>query len=247
MVESEVKIKVRLELDESDRSLIRNQAKAIKDTGSSPIQNGQESSEFKGGIFGDTEDPDVKGFEKRQSISGGVQRLRDRTSNAPVDLKSAFEIATEQATENEKAIQEQQKEVIRERKELGQLLTNPKAAIEERIKSAFTNIPFITPLIVALPIITALLKAPDMIQGLVTLLKDNRVLGVFKRDVLNERNPFLSREQQRARQIGETSALFTNTSGFTTSNGNLTSNSLAQVRANGISDIGLRDKTGGLF
>lgn len=246
MVESEVKIKVRLELDESDKTQIRNQAKALKETGSAPI-SGTQGDNFRGGIFGDVEDTGVKGFQKRKALGGGVQRLRDRTSKAPVDLKNAFEIATEQAEDNAQAIDEQAKLLSEERKELGQLLTNPQAAIQDRIKEAFTNMPFITPILTAFPIITAILAAPQMIDGLVKLLKDNRVLGVFKRDVLNERNPFLSREQQRARLIGETHATFSNTSGFTPSNGNLTSNSLAQIRANRISDIGLRDKSGGLF
>lgn len=246
MVESEVKIRVRLELDEGDKSAIRNQAKAIRETGTSPIQS-TESESFRGGIFGDAEDPTVKGFEKRQSIGGGVQRLRDRTSKAPVDLKSAFEIAAEQSKENEQAILEQKKELQNERAELRNLLSNPRGAIEDRVKSVFENIPFIKPILVSVPIIGAILQAPAMIDGLVKMLKDNRIIGVFKRDVLNERNPFLSREQQRARLIGETHATFSNTSGFTPSNGNLTSNSLAQIRANGISDIGLRDKSGGLF
>ena len=246
MAESEVKIRVRLELDEGDKSTIRNQARAIRETGSSPISSSQEES-FRGGIFGDTQDPDVKGFEKRQAVGGGVERLRDRSSKAPIDLKSAFEIAAEDAAENKKALKEQELEFKKERRELGQLLANPKAAVEDRIRDAFTNIPFITPLITAFPVITAILHAPAMVDGLVKLLKDHRIVGVFKRDVLNERNPFLSREQQRARQIGDAHATFSNTSGFTSSNGNLTSNSLSQIRANGISDIGLRDKTGGLF
>ena len=246
MVESEVKIRVRLELDESDKSLIRNQSAAVKGVGNAPINNiGRE--EFQGGIFGGVEDSGVKGFQKRKALGGGVQRLRDRTSKAPVDLKNAFEIAAEQTAENEQAIAEQQKDIQEQRKELGALLTNPKGAIEDRIKTAFTNLPFITPILTALPVVSAIFAAPAAIDSLVKLLKDSRILGVFKRDVLNERNPFLSREQQRGRQIGETHATFSNTHGFTPTNGNLTSNTLSQIRANGISDIGLRDKSGGLF
>lgn len=246
MVE-EVKVKIRLEVDEGDKQKIRNEAQAIKEIGESPIRKESEGAPFRGGIFNDREDPGVKGFEQRQSIGGGVERLRDRTSSAPVDLRSSFQKAKDEEKANSQAIKEQEKRIDRQEKELAQLISNPQGFIQDKLQDAFRNLPFITPLLTAVPVVTAIVASPQMIKGVVNLLKDSRVIGVFRRDVLDERNPFLSREQQRARRIGETSALFTNTSGFAQSNANLTSNTLSQVRANGISDIGLREKSGGLY
>ena len=246
MVETEVKIKVRLELDEGDKAKIREQAKAIAETGNAPI-NRSESEPFQGGIFGDIEDPDVKGFEKRQAIGGGVERLRDRTSNAPVDLRSTFEQARAEEKVNAQVLKEQEKRIETQEKSLASLISNPQAFVQDKLERIFKNIPFITPLLTTVPIITAIIAAPQMVDGMIKILKSSRVIGVFKRDVLNELNPFLTREQQRARLIGERGVIFTNTTGFASSNGNLTTNTLAQVRANGISDIGLRDKSGGLF
>jgi len=78
------------------------------------------------------------------------------------------------------------------------------------------------------------------------MLKDRRVLGVFKREVLKELNPFLTREQQQQRRLGETRVIATQIGGFGNTGGLLTTNTLSQVKANGISDIGLRDKSLGV-
>lgn len=246
MVEKDISINIKLEFDEGSKQDIRNKAQAIRETGQAPISR-ETDDEFKGGIFGDIEDPDVKGFEKRQSIGGGVQRLRDRTSNSPVDLRSIFKQSQADDKINAQILKEQEKRIAEQEQTLASLIANPQGFLQDRLQRLFTNLPFITPLLTSIPIITALIAAPQMVNGIVSLLKDSRVLGVFRREVLNERNAFLSREQQRARQIGEQSVVFTNTAGFASSSGNLTTNSLSQVRANGISGIGLRDKAGGLF
>lgn len=97
-------------------------------------------------------------------------------------------------------------------------------------------------------IVTTVLTMPQLVNGFVKLLKDKRILGVFKRDILNERNPFLSREQQRLRGLGESQVIITQNRGFINKSGGVfTTNTLTQVRANGISDIGIRDKANGIW
>jgi hypothetical protein len=86
---------------------------------------------------------------------------------------------------------------------------------------------------------------PVMVNQVATLLKDKRLIGVFKREILNERNAFLTREQQQLRRLGETQVIFSQSNGFSNSGGILSTNNLSQVKANGISDIGLRDKAMG--
>lgn len=242
MVESEVKVKVRLEIDESDKSALRQQAAAIQQTGGAPIQ-GHVSDEFRGGIFGDTEDPEVKGFQKRKAIGGGVQRLRDTTSKQAIDRKNIAEELADQER-RQKFLENKQRE---QEANIRELITNPAGFIQGQIFDFFKQSPFVTAIFSSLPIITAIFAAPHAVDGFIQMLKDTRVIGVFRRDLLNERNPFLTRDQQRARQIGEASVIFTNTSGYTPTNGNLTTNTLSQVKANGISDIGLRDKALGGF
>ena len=72
-------------------------------------------------------------------------------------------------------------------------------------------------------------------------------MGVFKRDILNEVNPYLTREQQQLRRLGEDQVIFSQNQGFSNAGGILSTNTLSQVRANGISDIGLRDKAMGVY
>jgi len=94
-------------------------------------------------------------------------------------------------------------------------------------------------------IITFAITLPEIANQIINILKDHRFLGVFKRDILNERNGFLTREQQQLRRLGETQVIISQNQGFSNAGGILSTNTLSQVRANGISDIGLRDKTMG--
>ena len=77
---------------------------------------------------------------------------------------------------------------------------------------------------------------PVMVNQVATLLKDKRLIGVFKREILNERNAFLTREQQQLRRLGETQVIFSQSNGFSNSGGILSTNNLSQVKANGISE-----------
>ena len=96
-------------------------------------------------------------------------------------------------------------------------------------------------------IMTFALTLPQTINAFVDILKDKRIMGVFKRDILNEVNPYLTREQQQLRRLGEDQVIFSQNQGFSNAGGILSTNTLSQVRANGISDIGLRDKAMGVY
>ena len=63
----------------------------------------------------------------------------------------------------------------------------------------------------------------------------------------DERNAFLSRDEQRKRQIGLSPVIMTSITGFRNIGGVVTTHTLKQVRdEQGIAAIGLRDKAGGL-
>lgn len=243
MVESEVKVKVRLEIDESDKNALREQASAIQQSGGAPIQGGPVSDNFRGGIFGDVEDTGVKGFQARTALGGGVQKLRDTTSNQAINRRNILDQLNDQE-QRQQLLENKQRD---QEASIRELITNPTGFIQGQIFDFFKQSPFVSAIFTSIPVISAILAAPQLIEGFISLLKDSRIIGVFRRELQNERNPFLTREQQRARQIGETSVIFTNTSGYTPTNGNLTTNTLNQVRANGISDIGLRDRALGSF
>lgn len=117
---------------------------------------------------------------------------------------------------------------------------NPESIITTVLQSSSMLIPLVG-------IITTVLALPQMINSFVNMLKDRRIIGVFKRDILNEKNPFLTREQQRLRGLGENQVIITQNKGYINKSGGVfTTNTLSQVRANGISDIGIRDKAQGL-
>lgn len=113
------------------------------------------------------------------------------------------------------------------------------------ITSVLQSVPMLGPLIA---VVTTVLALPQMINAFIRILKDRRIIGVFKREILNEVNPFLTREQQRLRGLGENQVIITQTKGFINKSGGVfTTNTLSQVRADGISDIGIRDKARGLW
>jgi len=121
------------------------------------------------------------------------------------------------------------------------LVRNPESILTSILSSTSMFLPLVG-------ILTAVLTAPQMINGFVKMLKDRRIIGVFKREILNERNPFLTREQQRLRGLGENQVIISQNKGYINRTGGLfQTNTLSQVRANGISDIGIRDKANGLW
>jgi len=245
LAESEVKIRVRLELDEGDKSAIRSKAKAIKDIGSSPVQSPQEEN-FRGGIFGDIEDTGVKGFEKRQSISGGVKPFKDKTSNQAIQRTSVIDSLREEIKGNKNNIAEVLGLENFQAKNILEFAGNPKGSFLNIFSSVANSIPVVAAITSG---ITSVLAAPEIFQGLVKKLtqRGGPMSRFFQREITRERNPFRSRQQQKLLQIGESQIITTQARGFSGAGVRLTSNTLSQVRANGISDIGLRDKAGGLF
>jgi len=240
LVEKDITVKVRLEVDEGSKQAVQNKAQAIRETGQSPIQSEDDQQGF--GIFaGERVDPEIKGFQKRKTNIRTP--FKDTTSAAPFQRSSPFGELVNRLDGIEDTISTPEKM----QKLLGVDPTNFSSLLNIGRNPGGFLLQILGTVGLPLAFVTALIKSPQMVQGFINILKDSRIIGVFKRDVLNERNPFLSREQQRARQIAETSVIFSNTNGFTQSNGNLTTNTLSQVRANGISDIGLRDRSGGLF
>ena len=239
MVESEVKIHIRLELDEGDKSKIRGQAKELSDSSRSPVVP-DESGESPGGIFGGREDPGVKGFQGRKGLGGGVTKPRDSKSNQPVQ-RSTFADDTKRSLAEKLGLDDfQAKNVL-------DFAANPAGAITKQFSKIANSIPVIAAITSA---VTSVLAAPEIFKGIVQTLtqRGGPMSKFFKREIEKERNPFRSREQQKLIKIGESQIITTQARGFSNAGGGLlTSNTLSQVRANGISDIGLRDKAGGLF
>lgn len=228
--EEDVKITIHLELDESDKSAIRNQAKAIKETGVAPITT--ESQNF--GIFGNT--------AEAGEIKSSRSPFKDITSRALFARTDPFhELKNKIENLEEKTDPESLKHLIgfdpTEFKTLLYMARNPAGFLLQ----------FISTVGLPISVVTAIISSPQMVQRLVDFLtaRGGPFDKYFKRQLQNEQNPFLSREQQKLVQIGEQQVIFSQFQGFGNSNGYLTSNTLAQVRANGISDIGLRDKAGG--
>ena len=247
MVESEVKIRVRLEIDDGDKSAILNQAKTIKETGSlssssSPIESPQEQG-FRGGIFGDVEDSGVRGFEGRQGIGGGVQRQRDRTSNAPVDLRSEFQ----KVKDDQNLLKEQTKFMEGRLNEFSSVISDPQGALQSQIFDRIGNNPTGAEALKLIPLIGVALTAPAILDKLFQLLIapggpfDKRLKIILA----DQEEQFLSREQQKDRQLGKAQVVISQ-GGFGNAQGILTTNTLNQVKATGTADIGLNEAIIGL-
>ena len=240
MAESEVKIRIHLEIDESDKSAVRNHAKAIHETGTAPIQ--QETQEQGFGIFaGERIDPGVVGFEKRQKNIRTP--FKDTKSKAPFQRSDPFSElknrvdGIEETFSTPDALKEALGIDPTDFKNLLNIARNPQGFLLRFLSVA--GLP--------LAVITTIISSPQLIGQLIDFLtqRGGPFDKFFKRRLDEEQNPFLSREQQKLRQIGEQGVIFSQFQGFGNTNNHLTTNTLAQVRANGISDIGLRDKAGG--
>ena len=130
----------------------------------------------------------------------------------------------------------------------GGLASNPMGAMQGIfknlgiVKQFAKMIPHVALVIMAIEII------PMVIKGILDQLTkagspfDKR----FKRIIAKERNAFFSREEQRKRQLGLSPVIITSAQGFSNLGGMATTYTLKQVKDAGISQIGLRDKAGGL-
>lgn len=242
MVDSEIKIRVHLEIDPNDKSKIENEASAIKQTGNAPIQLDGEEQGF--GIFaGDRIDPGVKGFEKSQKSFRTP--FKDTTSKAPIQRTKSFDDLANRIDKIE--------ETVSSAEELQKLIgfdpTEFKNLLNIARNPAGFLLQFVNTIGLPLAVVTTIISSPRLVEELVNFLTQRGGLfdRYFKRKLQEEQNPFLSRQEQKLRQIGEQGVIFTQYQRFGTTDGNLVTNSLAQARANGISDIGLRDRAGGLY
>ena len=111
------------------------------------------------------------------------------------------------------------------------------------IKNFSKAIPYVGLVIMALEIVPIVIKT--VIDQLTKAGSpfDKR----FKRIMADERNAFLSRDEQRKRQIGLSPVIMTSITGFRNIGGVATTHTLKHVRDDqGMAAIGLRDKAGGL-
>ena len=127
--------------------------------------------------------------------------------------------------------------------------SNPMGAMS----SMFQNLGFVKQFMKMIPhlalVIMAIEIVPMVIKGVIDQLTkagspfDKR----FKRMMVDERNAFFNREEQRKRQLGLSPVIMTSVSGFRNVGGYGTTWTLKEVREqNGIAPIGLRDKAGGV-
>ena len=138
---------------------------------------------------------------------------------------------------------------------LGQVaggVKNPMGAMQGLAGSIATNLGFMKHFAKAIPYVGLVIMAieiiPLVVKGVLDMLTkagspfDKR----FKRILAKERNAFFSREEQRKRQLGLSPVIITSAQGFSNLGGMATTYTLKQVRDAGISQIGLRDKAGGV-
>ena len=130
----------------------------------------------------------------------------------------------------------------------GGMASNPMGAMQGIfnslgfVKNFAKMIPHVALVVMAVEII------PMVIKGILDQLTkagspfDKR----FKRIIAKERNAFFSREEQRKRQLGLSPVIIRSAQGFSNLGGMATTYTLKQVKDAGISQIGLRDKAGGL-
>ena len=130
----------------------------------------------------------------------------------------------------------------------GGLASNPMGAMQ----GIFNSLGFVKNFAKMIPHVALVLMAieiiPMVVKGILEQLTkagspfDKR----FKRIIAKERNAFFSREEQRKRQLGLSPVIITSAQGFSNLGGMATTYTLKQVKDAGISQIGLRDKAGGL-
>ena len=130
----------------------------------------------------------------------------------------------------------------------GGLASNPMGAMQ----GIFKNLGFVKQFAKMIPHVALVIMAIEIIPMVIKGILDQLTKAAspfdkrFKRIIAKERNAFFSREEQRKRQLGLSPVIITSAQGFSNLGGMATTYTLKQVKDAGISQIGLRDKAGGL-
>ena len=127
--------------------------------------------------------------------------------------------------------------------------SNPMGAMS----SMFQNLGFVKQFMKMIPHLALVIMAVEIVPMVIKQIIDQLTKAGspfdkrFKRMMVDERNAFFNREEQRKRQLGLSPVIMTSVSGFRNVGGYGTTWTLKEVREqNGIAPIGLRDKAGGV-
>ena len=130
----------------------------------------------------------------------------------------------------------------------GGMVSNPMGAMQ----GIFQNLGFVKQFAKMIPHVALLIMAIEIVPMVIKQIIEQLTKAGspfdkrFKRIIAKERNAFFSREEQRKRQLGLSPVIITSAQGFSNLGGMATTYTLKQVKDAGISQIGLRDKAGGL-
>lgn len=127
-------------------------------------------------------------------------------------------------------------------------INDPRGTVFKQVGKLLDDFPLVKLATKLLPLVGIALQAPAVIDKIVDTMTqpggpfDKRLKIILEK----QEEQFLNRLQQKRRQIGQDQVVISLFDGFGNENGRLTTNTLAQVKATGTSNIGLNEVQIGL-
>lgn len=174
-------------------------------------------------------------------VDTGAFDAIDNALNDAIQRTAKEEKFTEskQLTETQKKIDAIQKDMS----DIQRKIANPESFIQGELTGMLERIPAARMALRLIPIISAALAAPEIINKIITILLspggpfDRRLKIIIENNV----EQFLSRENQKRRQLGLDPVIITGFEGFGNAQGRLTTNTLKQKKDTGTTEIGLNE------
>ena len=167
-------------------------------------------------------------------------------------LNERIEALTKQQTsKTNKEVDKMRKDLEQQLSQMREVIKNvqdPRGFAEDKILDALERIPMAKAALRFIPIISAAIAAPEIINKIIDVLLmpggpfDRRLRVILDNNI----EQFFSREDQHRRRIGLDQVIITQHSGYGNSKGRLTTNTLNQKKATGVTEIGLNETAIGL-
>jgi len=142
-----------------------------------------------------------------------------------------------------KKISDEQKQIKEDLTRLQGIINSPDGQLENKILDFISSNPFGRATLIFLPLVGAALTSPQIINKIIDLLLapggpfDKRLQIILEK----QEEQFLSRLEQKRRQIGQDQVIISQFNGFGNLQGRLTTNTLNQIRSAGTASIGLNE------
>jgi len=181
----------------------------------------------------------VHDFIETGAFEGIDQTINDMLRDTS---KAQNSQTSSQLNDIQRELAEQKKQILETVKNL-RGVSDPESFLTDKLLTQLKTIPLASAVLAFSPIIIAAMSSPMVIDTIVSILTAPGGPFDKKLKIIIDNNieQFFSREDQKRRQLGLDQVVYTQFEGYGNAKGRLTTNTLNQKKATGITELGLNE------